>query len=1052
MRRSASTFMLVALATTVLRAQQEQTLATGKVSDEAGAPIANAQVVLEGMGLAALTNDSGVYRLAVPAARTTGQPATITVRRLGFRPRSAKLALTPGVHAVDFVLAPQAVVLQQVVVTGEGTITTNEKLGATVNTVEGSQLVNSGETNLVNALSAKAPNVQVQSQSGDPGSSTSIQIRGIKTFTGTAQPLFVVDGVPLDNTTNTLYSAGDVVAPNRIADINPNDIESVTILKGAAASAIFGARASQGVVLITTKKGQSGVTRYDLQASYSANEVTQGFPLQTSYGQTSPCDSVDCRASSDSWGPALALGTPTYDHFAELFQTGALFDVTLAISGGDERRSFYFSGGYAANQGFVVGPNDSYDRVSFNVKASQAIGDRMQLSAKLSYANTWGAYTQRGNNRSGLMLDGLRTPPEFNNAIYLDTVAGVPLQRSYRFPYPGPDSYKSSRGYDNPFFMIFEEPSSSTLQRVYGNLDLNWQANDWLTLQWTPGLDYYTDQRSEGLPWSNSTDPLGFVYRADFQSFIVSSVLTLVGQHTFSPTVAGTFTLGNEINSSMYSQNLVMGDDLVTPAPLVIRNLQVDSVPQFYDQVIHRQSYFAQATGDFWSELYLTLAIRNDGYSTFAQNYPRAWYPKASVAWTFTNGMSLAAHGPLQYGKLRVAYGQTGKEPPPYSTLTGYDNTPFGPGLTTSDSLGNNTLRPERQKELEGGLDLGFFDGLANLNATVYTSTADNVIIQLPLAPASGASSRIENGASVQNDGAELELNLNSTAKRNVQWSVGLMWAKNRNRVLSIANGVTQVPVGGSFSNSFAVAQVGHPVGALALNDYYRCGRHETYAGIDLDNTAGQCLGAPNGALYIPAGGYPAIDLDTLLVLGSAQPNWTGAIRGSVTLMQKLQFSVLLDVRDGSQAYNGTRQALYAFGTHKDTDVRGQTLIFGSTFHAGPVAGPGVGTPVLIDQSWFQGDGSAFGYYTADFLENAGFTKLREVAIQYTWDGRWVTDQLGLSSMSLRIAGRNLATWTKYTGIDPESNLEGATSLVQGVDWFNDPQTRSFVFTVGLHR
>jgi hypothetical protein len=285
-----------------------------------------------------------------------------------------------------------------------------------------------------------------------------------------------------------------------------------------------------------------------------------------------------------------------------------------------------------------------------------------------------------------------------------------------------------------------------------------------------------------------------------------------------------------------------------------------------------------------------------------------------------------------------------------------------------------------------------------------------------------------------------------------VPWSLGLLWARNRNNVESI-NGASQVGLPNSIVS--AVAIPGSPVGSIQGYDFYRCGKGQTVNNVYIDTAStanGGCgTGYAKNAMFIDATGYPVINTDNLLILGSAQPNWTGSIRGSVTPMRNLQFSFLFDIRNGSSAYNGTRGALYVYGTHKDTDVRGQSLAFGTTFHPGPVAGPGAGMNVPIDANWFQGDGGSFGNNSADFVENAGFTKLREIALAYTLDGKWVTHNVGLSSIQLRLAGRNLYTWTSYTGIDPEFNLEGV-ALVQGVDWFSNPQARSFVFSVGLNR
>jgi len=1077
--RVLATLGALALARLTAHAQQEG-LIIGKVTSDAGAPISGAQVFIDKMNIGTVTKDDGSYRLLIPAGRATGQQAALSVKLIGFKPKSVLIALKPGEQTMDFVLGAQAVVLQQVVVTGEGIITTNEKLGETVNVVSGSQTVNANESNVTNALAGKAPNVQIQSMSGDPGSSTSIQIRGIKSFSGTGQPLFVVDGVPLDNSTlsvegpiygSTANQSG-VVAPNRISDVNPNDIESVTILKGAAASAIYGARASQGVVIITTKSGKPGTTRYSFNSTYSLNDVTQGYPLQTDWAQSgwapgmgqAACTGLDCGASGRSWGVQIPAGTPVYDHFGEMFITGNVWDNVLSISGGDDRRSFYFSAGYTQNNGFVVGGQNNYDRVTMKLRGSQLIGDRMKIGVNFNYVNTWGAFIQRGDNVDGIMLGGMRTAAQFDNTYYIDSTSG--LQRSYRFPNPSVNSLTTSRVFDNPFWVATEAPSTSQLNRVYGNLDINWNPNDWFTLQWTPGVDYYTDARLEPFPFTSSGYPAGDVNQAVYTNFIASSVLTLVGQHTFNPNFQGTLTLGSELNSTNFNQNFVQGQGLIAPTPFVIGNT-ISWTPFNYQSLIHNQSYFGQATADLWDQLYLTAAIRNDGFSTFAQNDPRAWYPKASAAWTFTKAVS--AGDWLQFGKLRAAYGETGKPPDVYSTLTTYTAPKYyeyggigylysvyqgAAGLSTSGTLGTDSLRPERQKESELGFDLGFFHGWADLGFTYYSSRATDVIIGLPLPPSSGATTEQVNAGTVTNKGAELTLNINSpTTNKDFNWTVGLLWAQNRNNVVSIT-GASFVSIPNAIVS--AVAQPGYVTGSIQGFDWIRCGNGVVYNGIDLDNTAGQCQGAPKGAQYIAANGFPVIDQSQLRILGSYQPDWSGSIRGAINFLQKWQFSFLIDHRQGGQSYNGTRGALYVYGRHKDTEIgqgAGTMETFGTAaWHPGAVAGPGAGTPVLITGDWFQNDGGSFGNNTADFVENSGFTKLREIAVQYTWDGRWVTHNAGLSSVQFRIAGRNLHTWTGYTGVDPESNLEGAGNLVQGVDWFGNPQNRSIVFSVGLNK
>jgi TonB-linked SusC/RagA family outer membrane protein len=1063
----------------VARAQGEALL-TGKVTSVAGAPVEGAQVFLEKMSLGTQTKADGSYRFAVPAARATGQAALLTVRLQGFKPKSVTVTLSPGSINTDFSLETQAVVLQQLVITGEGTITTNEKLGATVNNVGGEEITKSNEPNLTAALAGKAPNVAITSESADPGSSVNIQIRGVKTFSGDGQPLFIVDGVPVDNssinTQGQFANNGEqgTVNPNRIADLNPNDVESVTILKGSAAAAIYGARAAQGVILITTKSGKAGKTQYALHSSYSFDKVTAGYPLQTTYGQgnngfladNGVVPDTDAFSSSHSWGQPLAPGTKTYNHFNEMFETGHVADNNISISGGDDRRTFFLSGGINNNQGFVLGPNDSYKRSTLRMKATQLIGDKFKVGGNLTYVDSRGSYIQRGDNTSGIMLGGLRTPPEWNN---FDFFASNGAYKTYRFQTPSLASATVGRGYDNPFWITSEAPAKSNLNRVLGNVDLNWEPTDWIKIQETAGADYYTDSRLEALPEGNATTSVGQVIRADYDNYILDHNLTAIASHTFSPWFSGTFTVGQNLNATDFRQLYVLGTGLIAPEPFEVLNT-VSKDPNDSTAKIRRESYFGQATADLWDQLFLTGAMRNDGFSTFGSNNRRHWFPKASAAWTFTKAIS-GLTDKIDFGKVRVAYGQTGREPLVYTTNSLFrvgTFTEFGgdasgilrtiyqgqAGLIGPNAVGSDSLRPEKTREYEGGLDFGLFKGFATVGISYYDSKTNDVIFEGPTPPSSGFTSIIKNAATITNKGWEVTTDLHPIRGQDFNWNVGLVWGRNRNLVTDLS-GSSDILVG-SQAILTTLARIGFPTGSFAGFDFVRCGRGLTVGDDAIDTDV--CQGKPNGTLYIGSNGFPVLDQDNLRVLGSAQPDWNGSVRTDVTFLKHWNASALLDIKHGGKAYNGTRGALYVYGTHKDTEIRGETFVFGpsvngvQSFHGDAnVAGPGAGTPVVIDQNWFENDGGAFGGNAIDFIEDAGFTKLREVSLAYTFTQPWVARSLGLSSIDLRVAGRNLVTWTHYSGLDPETQLGGAT-LIGGFDWFNNPQTRSFIVTVGLNR
>src|SRR5687768_3934571 len=424
-----------------------QTTISGRVTSEGGVPVPNATVFLEGMSLGTQADETGRYSFTVPAVRATGQTVPLVARLIGFSSRTIPVTLNPGSIAQDFVLPLNPLRLEEVVVTGAGTSSTRARLGNVINTVDSSLVRRSSEPqNVVNALAGKAPNVEVRSQGGDPGAGSSVKIRGAATILGTNQPLFVIDGQPIDNQaistdlTLTLNQpgGGGGVSQNRAADINPNDIESIDILKGSSAAAIYGARAANGVVLITTKRGRTGPTRYTLQSTMTFDNVIKTMPLQQKYGlglDGSPfvCGGVGCAVGglqNAAWGPALVAGTPTFDHGKEIFDTGRTVDNNLSVSGGNERTTFYLSGGFTAQDGMIVGPNNKYNRASLRLKATHQLNARLNVGGNFSYVDTRGKYVQKGSTTYGLILGELRQPPEFAHRVYLDPENGLHRSRS----------------------------------------------------------------------------------------------------------------------------------------------------------------------------------------------------------------------------------------------------------------------------------------------------------------------------------------------------------------------------------------------------------------------------------------------------------------------------------------------------------------------------------------------------------------------------------------------------------------------------------------------
>jgi TonB-linked SusC/RagA family outer membrane protein len=1079
---------------------QDPAAITGRVTNSAGEPLSSANVTIAQLNIVAYTNPDGSYRLVVPGARAQDQEVVLSARLIGYRAQSSTIRLTPGANLVqNFALAPDPLRLSEVVVTGAGTETIVERLGTARASLDVVTLQRANETNVVQAMAGKIPNVVTNQQSGDAGSSTSIQIRGAKSF-GTSQPLIVVDGVPVNNTTRQTAASmlQGAASPNRAIDINPEDIASVEILKGAAATSIYGASAgSAGAILITTKRGQSGRTSYTLRSSFQADEAIQFIPTQRKYGVgsggvSSACTAENCSINSNffSFGPELPAGTPTYDHAREMYETGKVWDNTLSIAGGNERTTFYLSAGALDHQGFMVGNNDFFKRYSARFNGSHQLIENLTVGASASYVQTTGRGHQRGNALGGL-LGALRTPPEFNNQQYLDPESG--LHRSWRFPNPGRTALLNNRGFDNPFYFINEAESTAETGRVFGNVNAEYRPLTWLSVNYTLGTDYSSDDRNEAFPISSSgTASGGQITRWQFYDRIIDHTLVATARHQLTPTISGTLALGQNLSETYFRQIQVVGRTWIAPRPFKLANTVNREVPTDLENRTRTEGYFAQATADIADQLFLQARIRNDGNSRFGEGNQRAWYPGGSISWSFTKAARLPENI-ISFGKLRVAYGETGQQPPIYATqdvFTGAAFADFNPGslliptqngiggLYTSATKGNPNIKPERVKELEGGIDLSLFEGRADLSVTRYDSKSEDVVFSVNTPPSTGYTQVVLNAAELSNKGWELTANFRPVQRSDLTIEIGANWGRNRNLVESL--GAIDLQLDGTvpmatkescgdvaalprceigFSSSFAGqsthAQVGYPVGVWRSQDFARCGRGLTTIGTN--DIAAACQGKPDGALYISASGYPIAD-PNVRVVGDPEPDWTGGLSLAVDF-RGIQLSAFVDHRQGGDVLNMTRGSVYNYGTHKDTELRGTLRTFGKDWLCqnktcdlfnGPVVGPGVGMAVPINETWFVNLGGIGGPATSR-IEDGTNTRLREVSLAYSFKDGWVRRLGGLSQIDAKVSGRNLKLWTDYTGFDPETNLAGAEAANRGIDWFNNPLTRAWVFSLTLH-
>jgi len=1076
----------------VTAAAQDPARVLGQVTDATGVPVAAVNVLIEAVNVATYTGDDGRYTLVVPAARfRPGQQVEVTVSSIGYQTARRNVTLQPGATITqDFQIGLDVLRLEGIVATGQGTTRNRTQLGSAVLSVSGSEILQSREPNVVAALAGKAAGVNVTSSAGDPGAGAYIQIRGAASIVGGTQPLFVVDGTPINNSSVNIGTTDEISAsnlsnqnqtqgvavPNRAFDINPNDVESIDILKGAAAVAIYGSRGANGVVIITTKSGVPGTNRVSLSTSYSFDEVTSVQPLQRQYGQGFDLIVEGQPGQEDpgvvSWGLPLAAGTPTFDHAREMFDTGNRAETNLTLSGGNNRTTYYLSAGYMNHQGVIVGDNSAFDRTTVRLKASHKVVEDLRIGGNFAYADSDGEFVQRGSNISGIQLGALRTPPEFNNWPYLDPNTG--LHRSYRLPEP--TTVTSGRGYDNPFWVAYEMPNTAKVGRTFGNVSLDYTPFAWLTLQYLLGADYSSDERLSLFPKSSSDFPQGRLIRGNIVQFIVDQSVSATGTRVFNEDLRGSLTAGLNLNQQEFRSNLTEGKNLILGTDAT--DFAVDKVGDEYKYRIRTDGYFATSQLDVFDQLYLTGTLRVDGSSTFGGDDKRFAYPGVSAAWEFTRSDMFADQDVLHFGKLRASWGQSGRQPPVFSNVSSFTTGTFTDGWLTPNGLesiyrgregvfsetdlGNEEIKPEKQTEFEAGFDLAFLNRRIGLSLTYFTRKTKDAIIELPVPPSTGFFEQFRNAAEFENDGWELTLDVNPVQRPNFSWNIATQWATSSSCVTNLA-GAEHVFLNG-FSGGNAVELVepdpstGECYSASGVHfgsDFVRFGKGINVDGVAIDQAF---TGWSPGDLYVADDGFPILD-PQFRVVGDPTPDWTASVRSTFTLFNNLRISGLLDVSQGGDMWNGTKGALVFFGTHEGTLAwRGEgkdTIFLGH--------GPGAGETVQLNWlTWGTDKGNSFTGPMSISMEDASFVKLRDVSVSYTFttgEGLLASaapvssllNRVGVSSVDVTLSGRNLKTWTDYTGIDPESNLTNQ-SLGRGIDYFNNPQTRSWIISLTLNR
>jgi TonB-linked SusC/RagA family outer membrane protein len=1082
-------------------------------------------VLVKGTTNGASTNADGAFTIEAP------QGATLIFSSVGYMSQERALGSDA---TVSVSLVADVKQLTEVVVTALGLTANRDQLGTAQATVQGTALVRSGETSVITALSGKTPGVLITRTSGDPGASANIQIRGASTITGNLQPLIVVDGIPIYNSSvgdagivssnggSSSNQTNGVVQASRLNDINPDDIASMEVLKGAAAGAIWGTRAANGVIVITTKKGANpdGRMSVSYRTSYGVDQINRTPSLQTTFGQGA--GGLYNNTTSASWGDKIsdrtggvdafitsptapgyqgyvtfpdgtrryniANGTAanphggrnttdTYNQARAPFTNGYTWDNIASISGGDTRSNFYVSLGDTYQKGIAINHSDN-ERTTARVNVDRQLSDKFRVALNTSYIRTRSNRVQQGSNTSGIYLGGLRTSPDYDNSHYIgdytDASGNIFLDRqvSYRNKIgrttvsPTNTFGLTNAGYDNPLWTIDRVLNQTRVNRFLGSVELSYDVLPWLNFLNRTGVDTYTDQRSAYFPINATASVTGSLTQEVIQETQVNNDFIVRAHTNFGENLTVTGLVGYNLNARRSSQVGASASGFINPfSPPQLSNTPATNRSPFNLTLEQRTAaLYGQLDLGFFNQLFLSGTVRGEQASTFGPKAKSVFvYPSGSLAWQFTKLGVFAENPVLSFGKLRVSYGTVGIQPNPYLTRTYYvpadantlvdgwgtslDASNYGGGFVRSTVKGNEFLRPELKKEFEGGLDLRFAQNRIGLNLTAYSNKTTDAILSVPVAASSGYTNTNANAATITNKGLEISMDGDVVKTGKFTWNLAPNFSLNRNKVTDLA-GATSIFLTG-FTGTSSRAVQGYPLGALWGTAF------------DVKE---------DGTYNTDANGFPKLaDNGTERVIGNPNPQWRGGLNNTFTY-RGLSLNVLVDHVHGTDVWNGTKGALYFFGTAgelaqettisaaqaaKLIDYNGSTLA--STHHAntdgsytfrGKVQNFGSGD-VILDEQWYRnGLGNGFtGGPATPFIEHVNYTRLREVTLNYNLRQDWLRNATKLSSIDLSVTGRNIYLWTNYTGVDPETNLTGVSNG-RGLDYFNNPSTRSIIFSI----
>jgi len=1066
------TFLVMVVMT--VSAQQRTVSGTVKSADD-GTTLPGVSVVVKGSSYGTITNMDGKYSLKLPDGAKILQFSFVGMKNL-------EVAISAS-NVIDVALEQDLLKVDEVLVTAIGISREKKALGYSVQTVDAEMIERSNATDFVNTLNAKTAGVQIGSSSGTAGASTYITIRGAASIGGGNQPLFVVDGIPIETGQawgGSTYETEGVGASSRSIDINPNDIENVTILKGGAATALYGVQAANGVILINTKKGKFDKLNNQMKVQFNSavtfDKISQTQALQNKFSQGT--NGAWVSGSSMSWGARIDTlryvtdstykwdplgritgmsdtannGTPVQAYSPyDFFQTGVTYDNNLSISNGNETTTYYFSVGNLRQEGVI--PNNTFNRTTVRLNAETKLNSRLSTGANMSFMNTYGNFIQQGSNTSGVMLGLLRTATTFNNAA------------GYIFPDGTQRNYRNGGGYDNPYWTANMNSFDDEVNRFIGDVNLKYKLNDNAAIAYRIGTDWYARDYADYLAVYSRAFPSGKLEQRSYLSKIMNSDLTLNLNKDFGKDLRFRAVIGQNMYQNSMSYTSAVANGLSIPGFQQISNTPTQ-LASSASSLYRTAALYADLQFDYKGTFFVGLTGRNEWATTMPEQNLSAFYPSINTGFIFTELPALKDNKWLQYGKIRYSWAKTANITDPYYTTSVYNLSGASDGWTNGIDfpfmgytgyevgylLANPDLRHETMITNEFGIELKFLNNRLGFDFAYFNNYNYDLLLEVPIAASSGYEFAFMNAATMESKGVEIMMNLSPIKTKDFTWDINANFTKFSNTVTALAEGVDNVFLGG-FTDPQIRAVANMEYRTIFGYDWYRDASGNILINDD-----------PNDAY---PDGFPMTDEREMVPLGQVNPDWTANILNEFNY-KGFTLSALLDIKQGGVMYNGTRFALNNFGTSIETENREvaylpdgsidfentpaeNLYVFNGVLghlnsNDEPISSTTENSQIVVkDQAWFTSQGSNFGGGpTSAAIEDASWVRLREITLAYNFNPK-TFEKTFIKGIQVYFTGRNLFLSTPYSGIDPETSLTGARDS-QGMDYFNMPGTKAYTF------